>query len=322
MAIASSRRPAALGPTETWRRRLWPDRLGPLTPWLLLAPALLLTGSLAISLVVIGDSSLHMLDRATFRLAEAYSAGNYQEFLQRPVYLRIIAKTALAALIVTVITVALAIPYGYLMVRTASAGLRKLLLIGLFLPFFLGQVIRAYGWLIVLGKQGLLNAGLTGLGLPEMALIYTYPGVLIGLVQYMLPFAVLLLAPAFTAIPEELELASMSLGGRAWPTFRHVILPLARPGWIAAGVVVFTLTMTDFAMPEIMGGGGNDFIANAIYDGFFQISDAGLGSALAIVLTALGTLAVAIVFTAIGIGTLGYIQSQSGQPGGETGAVR
>jgi putative spermidine/putrescine transport system permease protein len=250
-------------------------------------------------------------------LSEAYSAGNYQELAQRPVYLRIIAKTALAALIVTVVTVALAIPYGYLMVRTASARLRKLLLIGLFLPFFLGQVIRAYGWLIVLGKQGLLNAGLTGLGLPEAALIYTYPGVLIGLVQYMLPFAVLLLAPAFTAIPEELELASMSLGGRAFSTFWHVVLPLAKPGWIAAGVVVFTLTMTDFAMPEIMGGGGNDFIANAIYDGFFQLSDAGLGSALAIVLTALGTLAVAVVFTAIGVGTLGYIQGTS-----EAGAAR
>jgi putative spermidine/putrescine transport system permease protein len=317
MVAVTSRRPAARGPWEVWRRRLWPDRLGPLTPWLLLAPALLLTASLAVALVVIGESSLHMLDRATFRLSDAYSLGNYEELAQRPVYLRIIGKTALAALIVTVITVALAIPYGYLMVRTPSAALRKLLLIGLFLPFFLGQVIRAYGWLIVLGRQGLLNSGLAGLGLPEVALIYTYPGVLIGLVQYMLPFAVLLLAPAFTAIPEELELASMSLGGRAWPTFWHIILPLARPGWIAAGVVVFTLTMTDFAMPEIMGGGGNDFIANAIYDGFFQLSDAGLGSALAIVLTALGTLAVAVVFTAIGVGTLGYIQASS-----ETGAAR
>jgi putative spermidine/putrescine transport system permease protein len=309
--LIADRRPAAHGPWEVWRRRLWPARLAPLTPWLLLAPALLLTGSLAIALVVIGDNSLHLLDRATFRLSEAYSAGNYSELLERPVYLRIIAKTALAALIVTAVTVALAIPYGYLMVRTPSARLRKLLLIGLFLPFFLGQVLRAYGWLIVLGKQGLLNAGLTGLGLPEIALIYTFPGVLIGLVQYMLPFAVLLMAPAFTAIPEELELASMSLGGRAWPTFRHIILPLAKPGWIAAGVVVFTLTMTDFAMPEIMGGGVNDFIANAIYDGFFQISDAGLGSALAIVLTSLGTLAVAVVFTAIGVGTLGYVQAQS-----------
>ena len=308
--IPNRRRPAAHGPWEIWRRRLWPDTFAPLTPYLLLAPALLLTGTLAIALIVIGDSSLHLLDRSTFRLGEAYSAGNYRELIERPVYLRIIGKTALAALIVTVVTVCLAIPYAYLMVRTASPRLRKFLLISLFLPFFLGQVIRAYGWLIVLGKQGLLNTTLAGLGLPEVALIYTYPGVLIGLVQYMLPFAVLLLAPAFTAIPEELELASMSLGGRAWPTFWHVVLPLAKPGWIAAGVVVFTLTMTDFAMPEIMGGGGNDFIANAIYDGFFQITDAGLGSALAIVLSALGTLAVAIVFTAIGVGTLGYVQAQ------------
>jgi hypothetical protein len=77
MLAEMSRRPAALGPWEVWRRRLWPDRLAPLTPWLLLAPALLLTGSLAIALVVIGESSLHMLDRATFRLADAYSAGNY-----------------------------------------------------------------------------------------------------------------------------------------------------------------------------------------------------------------------------------------------------
>lgn len=305
---------AAHGQVEVWRRRLWPDRLRPLTPYLLLAPALLITGSLVIALAMIGDSSLHLLDRATFRLGEAYSLGNYHELAERPVYLRIIAKTALAALIVTAITIALAIPYAYLMVRTPSAGLRKLLLIGLFLPFFLGQVIRAYGWLIVLGKQGLLNAGLTSLGLPEVALIYTYPGVLIGLVQYMLPFAVLLLAPAFTAIPEELELASMSLGGRAWPTFWNIVLPLAKPGWIAAGVVVFTLTMTDFAMPEIMGGGANDFIANAIYDGFFQISDAGLGSALSIVLTLLGTLVVAVVFTAIGIGTLGSLQKSSAAP--------
>jgi len=307
-------KPAANGFPEVWRRRLWPARLAPLTPWLLLAPALLVTGTLLIALVMIGDSSLHLLDRATFRLGEAYSAGNYQELAARPVYLRIILKTALAAVIVTAVTVALAIPYAWLMVRTPSACLRKLLLISLFLPFFLGQVIRAYGWLIVLGKQGLLNAALAALGLPEVALIYTYPGVLIGLVQYMLPFAVLLLAPAFTAIPEELELASMSLGGRAWPTFRHIVLPLAKPGWIAAGVVVFTLTMTDFAMPEIMGGGANDFIANAIYDGFFQISDAGPASALAIVLTLLGTLVVAVVFTAIGIGTLGYVQAREPAP--------
>ena len=62
-------------------------------------------------------------------------------------------------MIVTVATLALAFPYAYLMVRTPSSALRKLLLIALFLPFFIGQVVRAYGWLIILGNQGLLNAG-------------------------------------------------------------------------------------------------------------------------------------------------------------------
>lgn len=285
---------------ELWRRRVWPSWAEPYTGYLLLLPALALVSTLVVSLVVIGDSSLRLLDRDMFRLGEEYSLGNYQTLVDRPVYLRIIGKTLLAAAIVTVITVALAIPYAYYMVRTPSASLRKILLISLFLPFFLGQVIRAYGWLIILGKQGLLNSTLAGLGLPAVELIYTFPGVLLGLVQYMLPFAVLLLAPAFTAIAEELEMASMSLGARPWATFRHVVLPLAKPGWIAAGIVVFTLTLTDFAMPEIMGGGGNDFIANAIYDGFFQISDAGLGGALSIVLTLIGTLIVALIFTALG----------------------
>ncbi len=237
------------------RRRVWPFGLEPYTGYILLLPALALVATLVVSLLLIGDSSLRLLDRDMFRLGENYSLGNYETLIERPVYLRIIAKTLLAAVIVTLVTLALAMPYAYLMVRTPSPTLRKFLLISLFLPFFLGQVIRAYGWLIILGKQGLLNSALSGIGLPAVELIYTFPGVLLGLVQYMLPFAVLLLAPALTAISEELELASMSLGARPWSTFRHVILPLAKPGWVAAGVVVFTLTLTDFAMPEIMGGG-------------------------------------------------------------------
>lgn len=275
-------------------------------PWLLLAPALLLTASLALSLVVMGDASLRVMDRATFRPSEDWSLGNYAVLWERTVYLRIIARTVLTAAIVTAITIALAFPYAYLMVRTPRADIRKLLLLALFLPFFLGQVIRAYGWLIVLGKQGLLNASLTSVGLPPLDILYTLPGVGLGLVQYMLPFAVLLLAPAITAIPVELESASTSLGAKPFATFYHVVLPLARPGLIAASVVVFTLTVTDFAMPEIMGGGTNDFVANAIYDGFFQLAEPGLGAALAIVLTLLGTAVAAFVFTALGIGTLGH----------------
>jgi putative spermidine/putrescine transport system permease protein len=222
------------------------------------------------------------------------------------------ARSLLAALIVTLIALALGFPYAYAMVRTGSAALRKLLLIGLFLPFFIGQVVRAYGWLIVLGNQGLINQLLGVLGLGPYKLLYHYPAVLLGLAQYMLPFAVLLLAPAIVAIDEEVELASESLGA-SWPlTFWHVVLPMAKPGLVGAGVVVFTITLTDYALPDILGGGTNDFIANAIYDAFFQISDAGLGSALAMILVLLGSTIAAALFALLGAGTMSFLRERGG----------
>ena len=84
-----------------------------------------------------------------------------------------------------------------------------------------------------------------------------------------------------------------------------MILPLAKPGLIGAGIVVFTLSLTDFAMPAILGGGSNDFIANAIYDQFFRTSDSGLGSTLTLLLIILGSTGVGIVFALVGTGTLG-----------------
>ncbi len=274
--------------------------------WAFLLPAVLVVGILVIGLGYIVEYSFHELDITTYRLKDEYSAINYRTLLERPVYLRILGRTVLASVVVTTLTVALAFPYAYALVRTPSAALRKVLLFALFLPFFIGQVVRAYGWLIILGKEGLINAAVTLLGLPEFDLIYTYPAVLFGLIQYMLPFAVLLLIPSIAAISEDMELASEGLGAHWVGTFRYVVLPLARPGLVGASVVVFTLTMTDFAMPEILGGGTTDFVASAIYDSFFQISNPGLGAALSVALIAVGSLLVTGLFLVAGTGTLGF----------------
>ncbi|RTZ95466.1 MAG: ABC transporter permease [Deltaproteobacteria bacterium] len=283
---------------------LWPGRWSSLTGYLFLVPALLLVFVLVIGLVYIFDYSLHELDLSTYRLKDAFSLVNYQAALKSVTYRIVVLRSLGASAIVTLITMVLAFPYAYVMVRTRSSFTRKFLLISLFLPFFIGQVVRAYGWLIILGKEGLLNTFITSLGLPPVKLIYNYPAVILGLVQYMLPFAVLLLAPAVTSISEDIELASEGLGANWVQTFRHVVLPLARPGLIGAGVVVFTLTLTDFAMPEILGGGTTDFIANSIYDGFFQISNPGLGAALSMILVTLGSVIVTVVFFLAGTGTL------------------
>ena len=279
--------------------------------WLWLAPSIVVVGLLVLGLAHMAEQSFHKLDLATYRLQEAHSLDNYATILERAVYLRVLWRTFLGAVIVTILTLILAFPYAYVMVRTPSPWIRKTLLIALFLPFFIGQVVRAYGWLILLGQEGLVNTTLAGLGLPTIDLIYNFPAVVFGLVQYMLPFAVLMLAPAITAIPEDVERASEGLGASWVATFRHVVLPMARPGLVGASVVVFTLTLTDFATPEIMGGGTTDFIASAVYDAFFQISDAGLGSALAVVLVAVGNLLVAILFVLFGTGTLAIRRGDS-----------
>lgn len=270
-----------------------------------LLPSVLLVGLLVIGLGHIIEYSFHELDLSTYRLKEEYSLVNYVTFLDRPVYVSVLGRTLLASLIVTVITLFLAFPYAYVLVRTQSALTRKFLLTALFLPFFIGQVVRAYGWLIILGKAGLINTTLANLGLPRLDLIFNYPAVIFGLIQYMLPFAVLLIIPAITAVSEDVELASEGLGAHWTSTFRHVVLPMSKPGLIGSSLVVFTLTMTDFAMPEILGGGTTDFIASAIYDSFFQISNPGLGAALSVILVTVGSLLVAGIFYIAGTGTLG-----------------
>lgn len=286
-----------------WLVARWPWPGG--AKWALLAPALALTGLLLWGLVAMADASLREMDFRTYRLGEAWSLANYERTFASGAFWATATRSVMAAVVVTLVCLALAFPYAYAMTRTGSPALRKLLLIGLFLPFFIGQVVRAYGWLIVLGQQGLANRALGLVGLGPYRMLFDYPAVLFGLVQYMLPFAVLMLAPALAAVPRDVERAAESCGA-AWPrALWHVVLPMARPGLFAAGLVVATLTLTDFAMPAILGGGANDFVANLVHDQFFRTSDAGMGSAIALILTLAGTTLAGALLAAAGVAALG-----------------
>lgn len=284
---------------------IWPRRFAPWTGWILLLPAILLVGVLVVGLVVIGDSSLHVLDRSTFLPSPEYTAQNYATIAESATYWRIFWRSGLGAVLTVVFTLLLAFPFAYILVRTRSAALRKALLVALFLPFFIGQVVRAYGMLILLGSNGIANEALGLIGVAPLRLLFNFPAVVFGLVQYMLPFAVLMLAPALTAIPQEIETAASSLGANWWRSLWHVVLPMAKPGLVGAGLVVGTLALTDFAMPAMLGGGSQDFIANAIYDQFFRTADQGLGAALAMILVAIGSVLVGLVIAIFGAGTMG-----------------
>lgn len=284
---------------------LWPRSWGRYTGWILILPALLLVGILVLGLIEIAQASLHTLDRSTFRASEEYTLENYRTVFASATYGGVIWRSVQGAALTVVFTLILAFPFAYVLVRAQKAWVRKTLLITLFLPFFIGQVVRAYGILIVLGTSGAVNKGLGLFGVDPIRLLFNFPAVVFGEVQYMLPFAVLMLAPALTAIPAEMETAASSLGANWLRSLWHVILPMAKPGLVGAGLVVGTLTLTDFAIPAMLGGGSQDFIANAIYDQFFRTSDQGLGSALALLLVALGSVFAGVVIAIFGAGTLG-----------------
>ena len=275
---------------------VWPPRYRNSTPYLLMIPGLIVVSILAIGMAVLLDTSFHKLDRSTFLLSDEYSMSNYRTMTDYSLFFVATWRGMYSGLIVSFLVVILGFPYAYVMVRTPSAKFRKALLFCLFLPFFIGQVVRAYAWIVVLGREGMANSVLVLLGFEKMRLLFTPAAVIVGSTQYMLPFAVLLMAPALTAISEEIELAAEGLGANWLQNFRHIVIPLALPGIVSATILVFTLVITDFAMPAIMGGGRFDFMANIIYEVVFGVSDLGLGAALTVFLVTISSVCVLGLF--------------------------
>jgi putative spermidine/putrescine transport system permease protein len=179
----------------------------------------------------------------------------YRRFLLDPFYRGFLTETVAISLVTTAACTVLAYPLAYQLAR-AGTRVRSLLLTLLIAPLMIGDVVRGYGWLIALGDYGMLNKLLLALGLVStpVRLIFTPTGVVIGLVQVLLPFMVLPLAAAIGSIPMDLEEASLSLGARHGRVFRKVLLPLTLPGLAAGVVIVFALAMGSFAIPMFLGG--------------------------------------------------------------------
>jgi putative spermidine/putrescine transport system permease protein len=271
--------------------------------------ALILPGVLLVSFLAVGMALLAWYSFLTFDTLEIliyeYTLANWERLLETGAFHSVFTRTILYSTLVTVGCVALAIPYAYLVVRTDRTLFRYLLLFGLFVPFFTGVIIRAYGWIIILGRNGLVNWLLTTAGLERVSLLGSPVALVLGLLQYLLPFAVLMLTPAMASIDPDLERAAKNCGASQWQTFRHVVLPLARPGITAASIVAFTICMANYSIPDLLGGGTLSFVANFIYNQVFGTLNYPFAAVLSLTLVAVASLFVLVVFKVYGTGTLG-----------------
>ncbi|RQH02463.1 ABC transporter permease [Natrarchaeobius oligotrophus] len=272
--------------------------------YIFILPGLLLVSFLFVGMFILGFYSFLTHDPFEFIIYE-FTLENWERLLGTTGYYNIFVRTIFMALLITAISVVLALPYAYLTIRVRSSLVRKLLLVSLFVPFFTGVIVRAYGWLIILGRNGLVNSFLGLFGIEPVRFIGTQLGVVIGLLQIMIPFAIIMIAPAIQNIDRSLERAASNLGANRVSTFRHIIIPLSLPGIAGATIVVFTITSATYAIPALIGGGQVDFVANLIYRTLFDIANWPLAATFSITLVLVSSIVVLFVFQVIGTGTLG-----------------
>lgn len=158
-------------------------------------------------------------------------------------------------------------PLAYAMIRARSGLLRSAILLISLTPLFMGEIVRTYSWMIVLGNRGFLNSVLLKLGLIDspISFMFTMTGVVIALVHFTLPIVVVMLAAALSHIDRNLERAATSLGAGRVRVFFTVTLPLSMPGVIAATSTAFAWTFSAFATPQMIGGGQVSTISTMVY---------------------------------------------------------
>jgi spermidine/putrescine transport system permease protein len=215
----------------------------------------------------------------------AFQFGNYAKFFADSFYPMILVRT----IRVSLETVALCIVMGYIpayFFNQSKTRNKAVLLLLIMLPFWISFIIRTMSWINILGDTGLINHYLVKIHLLSrpLSMLYNEGSVLMGLIQYLLPFMILNIYVSLEGIDSSLLEAARSMGCTEWQAFREVTLPLSLPGVSAGSLLVFVLTAGTYLPPMILGGPGNRMIANLIFARVIGTLDWPFGSAISVVL--------------------------------------
>jgi putative spermidine/putrescine transport system permease protein len=189
----------------------------------------------------------------------------YADFFSERLNLVILFDTLRLGLITTIVCLVLAFPLALAYFRVGRR-LKPLLMFFIILPQLTSAVVRTFAWIVILGREGIIDRSLLALGLAPAGLLYTTPGVVLALTQIQLPLMTLPLIAGLARIDESLLEASQSLGAGAWRTFFKVTLPLTLPAVIAGSLLVFTTSISAFVTQSIIGGGRLTYMPKYIYD--------------------------------------------------------
>jgi putative spermidine/putrescine transport system permease protein len=218
-------------------------------------------------------------------VAYGFGLANYASALTDSFYLKVLLETMALGVLVGALCVVLAYPVAYFLARTRSRWRGTLAFLAV-MPLFISGVIRNVGWIPILGENGAVNVVLLKLHLiaRPLPMINNFTGVVIGLVHALLPIMILMLMTVIQRVGMELEESALNLGASRWQLFCRVILPLTRRGVAAGFLLVFTLAVSSYTTPAIMGGGRVLVMSTMIAQQISFVLHYAFGSALTIVL--------------------------------------
>lgn len=262
---------------ETTTRGRW-------TPYLLLAPSVVLVaGLLVVPLLIVAVSSLQPNVLLKF---EGPAFDNYTYLADKAFYLKVLWRTIWLAGLSTLI----AVPVGYgaaLVISGLPAKHQNLALMALTFPILAGPLAVVLGWMALLTDGGPIFGPLIAMGLiGPQRLLGSPAAVVIGMVQFVLPFAVLTIYTAITRIPAALSEAAASLGAARWTRFKEVILPMSAPGLVSAAVIAFSLSASSYVAPYYLGGPGQQTLTTLVSQFILATYNSQLAAATAVVLLA------------------------------------
>ncbi len=221
-----------------------------------------------------------------------WTLANYMNFFTEPVYWLTFVRTALYAVITTAITFCIAMPVSFYIAKVARPRVQGALMVLLLLPFWVSELVRVYGWMILLRESGVLNFFLMKLGLTQkpVEMLYTDAAMILGLVYTSMLFMVVPLVSVMDSLDDSLIEAAYDLGAGKWTIWRTIIIPHCKPGITSGAIVVFMLTLGNYLTPNLMGGKNSLWFTEQIYNQFIASFNWNQGSAFGFLLLALSSL--------------------------------
>jgi putative spermidine/putrescine transport system permease protein len=250
--------------------------------YLLSLPALLLfSGLLILPLGLTLVLSFNVFDYQVGVKAGEWTLAHYLALFSDAYFYEIFWRTFWISALVTLLCVVIGVPEAYILSRMGTPW-RSIFLILILTPLLISVVVRAFGWSLLLGADGLINQLIQVLGGRPVKLLYTPFAVIIALVHVMLPFMIIPVWTSLQKLDPSAEQAALSLGASQATVMRRIVLPQVMPGVLSGTLIVFGLAASSFAIPGLLGGRRLKMVATVVYDQYLSELNWPMGATIAV----------------------------------------